>query len=89
MAMLTITEMVTHQPPPRPQPRFAEWLDHFEYSDAEFAELIGVTRQSVWRYRHFPNKLRPDLMARIAGVFGVHPEQLWQSPPAKVPLKKR
>lgn len=65
-----------------------EWLDYFGYEDSEFAELMGVTRQSIWRYRHEPNRLNPAIMVRIGEILGIHPEQLWHLPPQR-PLPQR
>lgn len=84
MKLLNITGMVTKPDDPnRPQIRLSEWLDYFGYEDSEFGALMGVTRQSIWRYRHEPNRLNPAIMVRIGEILGIHPEQLWHMPPQR------
>jgi hypothetical protein len=34
-------------------------------ADAEFAERIGVSRQSLWRYKAMERVPRPKIMAKI------------------------
>lgn len=84
MKLLNLSDMGTKPTDPnRPRIHFGEWLDYFGYEDSEFVELLGITRQSVWRYRREPNRLSPDVMVRIGEILGIHPEQLWHSPPQR------
>lgn len=84
MKLLNLSDMGTNPTDSnRPRIHFGEWLDYFGYEDSEFAELLHVTRQSIWRYRHEPNRLSPDVMIRIGEILGIHPEELWRAPPQR------
>ncbi|MFG1376130.1 helix-turn-helix domain-containing protein [Xanthobacter autotrophicus] len=48
----------------------ATWLSQNDVSEAEFAVRIGVTRQSIWRYRSGERVPRPGVIARIREATG-------------------
>lgn len=49
----------------------ATWLTQTKTPDAEFADRIGVSRQSLWRYKAMERIPRPKIMAKIqAETFG-------------------
>ncbi len=50
--------------------RFAEYLATHNHSDAEFAALIGVTRQAVHRYKTGERVPDQAIMASIFEVTG-------------------
>lgn len=46
--------------------RFADWLSERDVSDAEFARRIGVTRETVRRYRTGARTPDKETMGRIS-----------------------
>lgn len=46
--------------------KLADYLAATEIKDAAFAEMIGVTRQALWRYKSGDRRPEWDVLERIA-----------------------
>lgn len=77
--------MVTKpRPPAKPQTRrrlyIAEWMAKFELSDQALGDIMGLPRQTIYRWRTQHHRVTPDKQAAIAEAIGIEPEQLWRPP---------
>jgi transcriptional regulator with XRE-family HTH domain len=49
-------------------------------NDERMAGMLGVARETVWRWRTEQHRLNPPKIAAIAEALGVEPPELWQLP---------
>lgn len=54
-----------------------QWLEHSGLSDETVANRIGVSRQTVFRWR--TGKRRPDILA-LAAALDIEPERFYRPP---------
>jgi transcriptional regulator with XRE-family HTH domain len=57
-----------------------EWLDHRALSDERAAGRLGVSRETVWKWRTQPHRLTTDKMAALASILDIEPEELYRPP---------
>lgn len=57
-----------------------EWRDHAELTDAVWAERIGVSRETIWRWQKEQWRLDPGKIKKLADSIGIEPEQFWRPP---------
>lgn len=78
--------MVGDQKPTKPTgPLYlAEWLEHFDISAEDLAQMLRVTQPTVWRWCNGERHPNPIMQARIARALKIWPGQLWLDPKDKV-----
>jgi transcriptional regulator with XRE-family HTH domain len=77
-ALFTIANMATEK---KPYLFITEYMDKLGLSDAQVAEKMGVSRETVWRWQHEQHRLDTDKIADLARTgLGIEPEQLWFPP---------
>ena len=60
--------------------KLTEWMEKKGISDAELARRMGVDRSTVGKWQQNQTRLNPYLEAKIAGILGIWPAQLWFLP---------
>ena len=60
--------------------KLTEWMRKKDINDAELARLMGVNRSTVGKWQQNQTRLDPFLQAKIAGILGILPVQLWFLP---------
>lgn len=65
----------------RPQHLYIrEWMEVRGLSDESLGNLMGVARQTVYRWRHEQWRLDPEKIASIAAALDTDPRSLWGPP---------
>jgi transcriptional regulator with XRE-family HTH domain len=64
----------------RPHLYIKEHMDARDLSDERMADRLGVTRQTVFRWRKEQHRLDPEKIARLAAALDIEPEDLWRHP---------
>lgn len=57
-----------------------EWFEVRGVNDEKVANRLGVTRQTVWKWRTQQNRLDPGKIAQLASALDCEPEELWRPP---------
>lgn len=57
-----------------------EWLRAKGFSDEEAGEKIGVSRETVYRWRTEQHRLNPQKILQLADLCGIRPADLWRMP---------
>lgn len=57
-----------------------EWMNKRELSDEDLGEIMGVARQTVYRWRTEEHRLSPPKIAAIAEALGLEPIDLLRPP---------
>src|SRR5262245_48140466 len=57
-----------------------EWMRIKEVGDEELAKNLGVARETVTRYRSYPNRMNYQAIVDIARALNIPPGQLWCNP---------
>jgi transcriptional regulator with XRE-family HTH domain len=55
-------------------------MDKHGLNDERLANRLGVARETVTRYRNYPNRLTMPRLAQIADAMGIEIWRLWQHP---------
>jgi transcriptional regulator with XRE-family HTH domain len=75
------TRMVTRIRTTRPHRVYlAEWMAKLGTNDERLAGRLNVARETVTRYRNYPNRLNPAKLAQIAEALDIEVWRLWQDP---------
>lgn len=64
----------------RPHLYLDEWFEYRDLNDEKVAGRIGVTRQTVWKWRTQQHRLDPIKIAQLASALDCRPFQLWAPP---------
>lgn len=73
--------MVQRIGPKKPQRLFlAEWMKHRGLSDERLAGRVGVERETVTRWRSYPNRLNLPTIEALAEAFDCETPDLWRDP---------
>jgi transcriptional regulator with XRE-family HTH domain len=57
-----------------------EWLKHRGLSDERAAGRLGVSRETIWKWRTQPHRLTTEKMASLASILDIEPEELYRPP---------
>lgn len=57
-----------------------EWMEVRGISDEQLAGILGVARETIWKWRKQQHRLNPRKIATIAAALDIKPEQLWRPP---------
>lgn len=59
-----------------------QWRDHFNLSDDDWAQRVGVTRTTIWRWQVEQWRLDPGKIFALAKALDAEfePEQFWRLP---------
>lgn len=55
-------------------------MDYRGLSDERAAGRLGVSRETVWKWRTQQDRLTPSKMAALASVLDIEPEELYRLP---------
>lgn len=58
----------------------SEWMDERKMSDEQLGEALGFERETVNRWRNYPQRLSLPRMEEIAAVLDIEPADLWRHP---------
>lgn len=75
------SDMVPRIGPKRPRRLFlSEWIEHRDLSDERLAGRLGVERETVNRWRNYPQRLSLPRIEQIAQALDCEPADLWRHP---------
>ena len=57
-----------------------EWMEVRDLTDEAIANQLGLSRETIWKWRNQQHRLTPQKILDLAGVLNVRPEQLWYPP---------
>jgi transcriptional regulator with XRE-family HTH domain len=85
--MIALMATRTRIGPRRPRRVFhKQWRELLGYSLQYVADRLGesgIPRGTVQRWEKEPWRLDPGIMAALAEIYGIEPQDLWRQPPAK------
>jgi transcriptional regulator with XRE-family HTH domain len=58
----------------------SEWMEKGNLSDERLAGRLGVERETVNRWRNYPQRLSLPRIEEIAGALDIEPADLWRHP---------
>jgi transcriptional regulator with XRE-family HTH domain len=58
----------------------SEWIAHRHLSDDAIASELGVSRETIWRWRSGKRKLHVETLVQLATVLDIEPHQFWLPP---------
>ena len=73
---------MVHKVSPRVPRRIflSEWMDERKISDERLGELLGFERETVNRWRNYPQRLSLPRIEDIAAALAIEPADLWRHP---------
>lgn len=57
-----------------------EWMEDRGLNDEKVANRLGVTRQTIWKWRKEQHRLDPGKIAQLATALDCEPYELWRPP---------
>jgi transcriptional regulator with XRE-family HTH domain len=57
-----------------------DWFERLGFADQVVARRIGVSRETVFRWRREPHRLNAPKLSLLASVLGVEPQDFWFHP---------
>lgn len=75
------SQMVPRIGPKRPRRLFlSEWMEAKELTDERLAGRLDVERETVNRWRNYPQRLNLPRIEEIAAAMDIDPADLWRHP---------
>jgi hypothetical protein len=57
-----------------------DWFERLGFADRAVALRIGVSRETVFRWRTEPHRLNAPKLSLLASVLGIEPQDFWFHP---------